>query len=352
LLFRLHTGPQLPSLQPLLAQLPRRVCARVHRKHSQLIIYDSVATNASRSSYIRNFNDLTNDLVNGTLPQWLFITPNMVNDGHDTTIDFVSDWLSYFLVPLLNDTRFNTEKTLVLLTFDENETYEDENVIYTVLLGGAVPKDKVNTTDDTFYTHYSALSTVQANWGLGSLGRQDTNKSVFVSLFSSFIVAHTMPQDGLERLRLRRLPNLLHERRRPQIRATAAQPHGHLPGPALLRAVHALRRTQHLGRRRGRRQSPRPVRTRHELRRVQGRVAAEPDGERGREPVAGSEGAGREGGGELDEYQHRTEHELDRRKWEREWRQECRGGSAGGDSVGCCGGCGGYWVNAVICVIL
>jgi hypothetical protein len=36
----------------------------------------------------------------------------------------------------------------------------------------------VGKNDSTFYTHYSALASVQANWGLGSLGRQDTNKTV------------------------------------------------------------------------------------------------------------------------------------------------------------------------------
>lgn len=44
--------------------------------------------------------------------------------------------------------------------------------------GGALPSELKGTTDDTFYTHYSSLSTVQANWGLGSLGRQDTNKTM------------------------------------------------------------------------------------------------------------------------------------------------------------------------------
>lgn len=47
----------------------------------------------------------------------------------------------------------------------------------TVLLGGAVSAYK-GTTDNTFYTHYSGMSSVQNNWGLGSLGRQDTNMTV------------------------------------------------------------------------------------------------------------------------------------------------------------------------------
>ena len=41
-----------------------------------------------------------------------------------------------------------------------------------------MPASLKNTTDDTFYTHYSCLSTVEANWGLGSLGRGDTNSTL------------------------------------------------------------------------------------------------------------------------------------------------------------------------------
>ncbi|KAH8985746.1 hypothetical protein EDB86DRAFT_3083337 [Lactarius hatsudake] len=34
------------------------------------------------------------------------------------------------------------------------------------------------TVGSTYYTHYSSLSMVEANWGLGSLGRGDTNKAL------------------------------------------------------------------------------------------------------------------------------------------------------------------------------
>jgi hypothetical protein len=78
------------------------------------------------------------------------------------------------LTPLLNDDRF-TNKTLVLLTFDESETYTIKNQVWALLLGDAIPESLRGTTDNTFYTHYSCLSTVQANWGLYNLGRQDVN---------------------------------------------------------------------------------------------------------------------------------------------------------------------------------
>jgi len=65
-----------------------------------------------------------------------------------------------------------------VLSFDENESYTENNCVLTLLLGGAVPESARGTTDPTYYTHYSLLSTVQANWALGSLGREDTNKTV------------------------------------------------------------------------------------------------------------------------------------------------------------------------------
>ncbi|KAL8291389.1 hypothetical protein RQP46_002367 [Phenoliferia psychrophenolica] len=145
------------------------------RKHNPTIMADSVAKVPARAARHRNFNDFAVDVNASAMPQWSFITPNLVNDAHDTTIDFTSEWLSYFLVPLLENPLFNDNRTLILLTFDESESTSINNQIYTVALGGALPTDLVNTTDPTYYTHYSSLSTVQNNWGLGSLGRGDTS---------------------------------------------------------------------------------------------------------------------------------------------------------------------------------
>jgi len=143
-----------------------------------LIIYNSVSLNSTRAARIRNFNDFAVDLGNNTLSQWIFVTPNLRDDGHDTDVAYASQWLNWWLMPLLNDTNFNDERTLILLTFDENETYTINNQVYSILLGNVIPENLRGTTDSTFYTHYSTLSTVQANWDLGNLGRQDTNKTV------------------------------------------------------------------------------------------------------------------------------------------------------------------------------
>ncbi|KAJ9478559.1 Acid phosphatase [Pseudozyma hubeiensis] len=148
------------------------------RKHNPCAMMDYISGSPKRAIYNRNFNDLAADVGNDTMPQWNFITPNMVNDGHDTTAAFFSNWTSYFLTPMLAEPKFNNNRTLVLLTFDENDSYSAPNKIFTLALGGAVPSNLKNTTDHTYMTHYSAISSVEANWNLKSLGRGDTNKTM------------------------------------------------------------------------------------------------------------------------------------------------------------------------------
>ncbi|KAJ5152716.1 Phosphate-repressible acid phosphatase [Penicillium canariense] len=142
------------------------------RKHNPLILFDSVTNDAVRPRQIKNFTSFYEDLEHHRLPQHMFITPNMTNDAHDTNITVAGDFLARFLPPLLQNEYF-TKDTLVLVTFDETATYKQENRVYSFLLGGAVPEHLKGTQDDTFYTHYSVIASLSANWGLPSLGRWD-----------------------------------------------------------------------------------------------------------------------------------------------------------------------------------
>jgi acid phosphatase len=142
-------------------------------------LFQSVTNNATRLSLIKNFTSLNSDIAANTLPQWSFITPNMTDDAHDTNITFASSWERNWITPLLNNSAFNTNETLILLTFDETETYTVGNKVFAVLVGGAIPANLKGTTDNTFYNHYSAISSVSVNWGLPSLGRWDCEANVF-----------------------------------------------------------------------------------------------------------------------------------------------------------------------------
>lgn len=102
----------------------------------------------------------------------------MTSDGHDTDVTVAGTWTRTFLEPLLSDPRF-MNNTLVLVTFDENETYGVQNRILGILLGDAVPPALVGTSDGSYYNHYSEIATAEANWGLHTLGRFDVGANVF-----------------------------------------------------------------------------------------------------------------------------------------------------------------------------
>lgn len=148
------------------------------RRHNPLIIYDSVVSKPHNLGYIKNYTDFDNDLKNNDLPQWAFFTPNITNDGHDTDIAFSGKYVTNWIKPLLNHTAFSKD-SLIIVTFDENESFSKPNTVLAILLGDAIPDHLRGTTDSTFYDHYSNLATVQANWELPHLGRNDVNANVF-----------------------------------------------------------------------------------------------------------------------------------------------------------------------------
>jgi len=57
-------------------------------------------------------------------------------------------------------------KPLVLVTFDENETYSISNRIFSILLGDSVDSSLIGTTDSNYYNHYSEISTVEGKLDL------------------------------------------------------------------------------------------------------------------------------------------------------------------------------------------
>ncbi|KAJ9143073.1 Phosphoesterase family-domain-containing protein [Pleurostoma richardsiae] len=151
------------------------------RKHNPLMSYDSVTQDPNRLAKSKNFTMFYQDLAANRLPQWMFITPNMTNDGHDSSVTVAGAWARSFLEPLLADQYFNANRTLIVLTFDERENYFTlQNRVFTVLLGSAIGSDLVGTTNSTRFSHYSLTKTAEVNWDLPSLTDHDAEAISFL----------------------------------------------------------------------------------------------------------------------------------------------------------------------------
>ena len=112
--------------------------------------------------------------------------------------------------------RFNSNRTLITLTWDECEIGNDDiNQIYVLALGKAVPERYHGTQDGSCvcpssfhgnlpltliadYNHYSQLSTVEENWDLGNLGQGDVHANVYEFLTKEAIEhANTDPRPAV-----------------------------------------------------------------------------------------------------------------------------------------------------------
>lgn len=140
-----------------------------------MMSYNSATGDINRLAKSKNLTVFYDELENNLLPQWIWITPNMTSDGHDSSITAAGEWSRIFLEPLLANENFNIDRTLVILTWDECENYLQENRVLAMLLGSAVSDSLIGTTVSTEFNHYSLSKTAQENWGLGSLNKNDVD---------------------------------------------------------------------------------------------------------------------------------------------------------------------------------
>ncbi|KAM0323021.1 hypothetical protein ACHAQA_009120 [Verticillium albo-atrum] len=148
------------------------------RQHNPFATFDSINLNGSRLLNLQSLADFHADVAASEVPQYAFVVPNLSNSGRNTSLAHATTWASDFVAPLLAPGTFR-ERTLVLLTYDEAADATQPNRVTSLLLGSAIPRAVRGTTDDTFYTHYSMLASVQFNWATPHLGRYDAGANIF-----------------------------------------------------------------------------------------------------------------------------------------------------------------------------
>jgi phospholipase C len=103
------------------------------------------------------------DLAAGKLPDYVFITPNMIHDMHDGTVADGDAWLAQEVPKILGSDAFKRGGAL-FLTWDEGASQGDTPPFIVVS-----PNAKVGYVSHTDYDTSSFLKTVQATLGLEPL---------------------------------------------------------------------------------------------------------------------------------------------------------------------------------------
>src|SRR2546429_7691084 len=92
------------------------------QKHNPWIYYNDIRTNAARcAAHVVPFTQLGTDLASGSVPNYVWITPNMCNDMHDCSIATGDNWLRQQVPAILNSAAFRNGGVL-FITWDEGST--------------------------------------------------------------------------------------------------------------------------------------------------------------------------------------------------------------------------------------
>lgn len=157
------------------------------RRHIPFLSFPSIVANPERLARVVNADEFEKDVRSGDLPHYSFYVPNLVNDGHTqadgTFVDrrFYQDLgednpqienIATFLKGWLGDdpvSKFPPE-TLIVLTFDEAYPYQYDYGVYTLLIADFL---EAGTTHTEPVNHFNLLATIEENFGIGNLKRND-----------------------------------------------------------------------------------------------------------------------------------------------------------------------------------
>jgi hypothetical protein len=131
------------------------------------------------AAYYTNLSDCsTLDVPLGATPdlsaKFTFVTPNLIDDMHDGTIQQGDTWLSGFVPKVLSSAEYQAGRTILYITWDEDDGTQGNQVATLVI----APSVKPSTQSATPFNHYSLLRTTEEQLGLGLLANAATAASM------------------------------------------------------------------------------------------------------------------------------------------------------------------------------
>ncbi len=157
------------------------------QKHNPFIYFDPIRLDSARCERsIVPLTALQTDIDSASLPNFIFITPNLCNDAHDCGLDVADAWMTDLLGRLVPTLDKQGPNYLLVLTWDEGQGSHSCCGL-PLLAGGRIPVVfysplvKNGFEDSTPYTHYSLLKTISEAWGLPYLGHAADDGNVLIT---------------------------------------------------------------------------------------------------------------------------------------------------------------------------
>jgi hypothetical protein len=153
-------------------------------KHNPFLYFRSIRDDPARCQRVVPLDELRSDLARGALADFVWITPDLCDSGHDCDLSKADRWLESVAEPLMRTPAFR-DGGVLFVTWDEGISNDGccgnaaGGRIFTV---AASPHVAPGTRSPTPMTHYSLLRTIQDAWGLPPL-RQSASAAAVANLF-------------------------------------------------------------------------------------------------------------------------------------------------------------------------
>lgn len=135
------------------------------KRHDPFAYFSDVVNDSTQAANLVPFSQFATDLASGSLPNFSFIVPNVLNDAHNGTLSAADLWLQQNIQPLIASSLFQNDG-LLIVTFDESEISDVANGgghVATLVISS---KANQKFQSQTLFQHQSSLRLIMEALGM------------------------------------------------------------------------------------------------------------------------------------------------------------------------------------------
>jgi phosphatidylinositol-3-phosphatase len=137
------------------------------KRHDPLSYFSDVVNSTAQTQNLVLLSQFSSDVANSTLPNFSFVVPNLLNDGHDGPLQVADAWLQDNIAPVISSAAFQKDGLLIIV-FDESATSDTANGGGHVAAVIISAKAKQGFQSTTLYQHQSTLRVILEGLGVAN----------------------------------------------------------------------------------------------------------------------------------------------------------------------------------------
>jgi Phosphoesterase family len=126
------------------------------KRHNPFAYFTDVVNSSTEVQNLVSLSHFHSDLSNDHLPNFSFLVPNLLDDGHDGSLQVADAWLRLNITPLVSSSTFQKDGLLIIV-FDEANTNDSAHGGGHVAALIISPKAKQGYRSTTLYQHQNTL---------------------------------------------------------------------------------------------------------------------------------------------------------------------------------------------------